>query len=118
MKRAVLILISLLALGACTAAPAASVPYYRIPPGPAEPSSTTSRRTPIPGAAILGPAIAPPASSEYGRAPATVPSVPAMPAAAPSNPGPVTGYGIGGMEQPPGAPPNPPYTGRGFGPGD
>ena len=27
----------------------------------------------------------------------------------PPNVGPVTGYGPGGMAQPPGAPPNPPY---------
>jgi hypothetical protein len=38
------------------------------------------------------------------RSAATEPFYPAPP-----NLGPVTGYGPGGMAQPPGAPPNPPY---------
>jgi hypothetical protein len=35
--------------------------------------------------------------------------------AAPANPGPVTGYGTGGMQAMPGAPANPPYSTGGFG---
>jgi hypothetical protein len=64
------------------------------------------------------------------RVPAYLPAVPGLPA--PSSPpippplapapnfapglpsGPVTGYGAGGMQAPPGAPPNPPYPAGGL----
>jgi hypothetical protein len=62
----------------------------------------------------LGQVIAPAPPSEYGRAPAPTDTSPAPTPgefAPPPNPGPVTGYGVGGMQQPPGGPPDPPYTG-------
>jgi hypothetical protein len=124
MTKAPFILLAVLTLGACAAPPIATVPYYRIPPGPPEPPPhaatagnngvlpSSDNFTPIPG---LGPLIAPSAPGDYGRAPATTMPAPAMPrAAAPGNAGPVTGFGAGGMQQPPGAPPNPPYTGAGL----
>jgi hypothetical protein len=38
------------------------------------------------------------------------PTAPSIPYAPPLGSSPVTGYGVGGMQQPPGAPPNPPYS--------
>jgi len=64
--------------------------------------------TPAPGTVIR-----PAPSSEYGRGaaqPYTSPAAPTHPVP-PSNPGPVTDYGTGGMQQVPGTAPNPPYTG-------
>ena len=123
MTKAPFILFALAMLGACAAPPLETVPYYRIPPGPPEPPPhaateangllpSSDNITPIPG---LGPLIAPPAPGDYGRAPARTMPAPATPrAAAPGNAGPVTGFGTGGMQQPPGAPPNPPDTGAGL----
>ena len=61
----------------------------------------------------------PPSLSPFTRTPPPEPlPPPAFPAPAPgqfggpSNNGPVTGYGPGGMQPVPGAPPNPPYTYR------
>ena len=59
----------------------------------------------------LEPILHPPPADEIGRGPAPVYTAPATakPSPAPSNAGPVTGYGAGGMQTPPGSPPNPPY---------
>jgi hypothetical protein len=64
---------------------------------------------------LLGPIIVPAPASEYGRGvtPLPQPEV-ARPLPPPEINSPVTGYGFGGMQQPPGAPPNPPYTSRPF----
>lgn len=60
-----------------------------------------------------------PSPDELGRAPPAVPepgrSAGPYYTAQPTSP--VTGYGPGGMAQPPGAPPNPPYPPRGLIPG-
>jgi hypothetical protein len=69
--------------------PAAVPPQFRIPPylpvaGPLPPTPTPQ-------------VIAPAATATPGQF------------APPPNAGPVTGYGIGGLQQPPGAPPNPSY---------
>ena len=71
--------------------PATVPPALRIPPW-----------LPVPG-----PAPGPAAVS--GAAPPTAPTVVQGQFAPPLPTGPVTGYGTGGMQQPPGAPPNPPY---------
>jgi hypothetical protein len=124
MREAFLVLLPVLVLGACAATTRQGVPYYRIPAGPSEPATAASRPivprsglTGIPSAATFGLVIGRSAPGEYGRAPAAVAPTPTLPAAVPpANPGPLTGYGIGGMQQMPGAPPNPPYTGSGLGP--
>jgi hypothetical protein len=124
MTKAILILVPLLALGACAAPPAPSVPYYRIPPGRPEPPPTPQPPvltepplTPIQPPPPLGEVIAPAAPGDYGRGAAVTAAPPPLAGPSPpSNPGPVTGYGTGGMEAMPGAPPNPPYTGPGLGP--
>ena len=60
----------------------------------------------------LEPIVKPPPREAIGRGPAPVYEKPptATPLPAPSNPGPVTGYGTGGMQQQLGSPPNPSYT--------
>jgi len=109
---------ALLLLAACHAPERAPPPYFVIPPGPAGDSAAS----PVPGAATRGapqtrnPSVQyflPARPEDAQRAPSPVPrpgaaSVP-FPSTASPNPGPVTGYGPGGMAQPPGAPPNPPY---------
>jgi hypothetical protein len=59
------------------------------------------------------PSVAPPIEgSPQTRQPYLYQPGPAAPAGGfglPTNPGPVTGYGPGGLAQPPGAPPNPPF---------
>ena len=56
--------------------------------------------------------IQPPSPSEMGRGPAPVYTAPAPVTSAPmpDNPGPVTGYGEGGMQRPPGEPIDPIYS--------
>jgi hypothetical protein len=63
-----------------------------------------------PPPAIERPIIRPAPSSELGRGVA-LPAQPetAHPLQPPAIGSPVTGYGVGGMRAPPGAPPNPPY---------
>jgi hypothetical protein len=59
------------------------------------------------------PSVAPPIpGGPVGRAPylyAPGATAPSGGYGLPPNPGPVTGYGPGGLAQPPGAPPNPPF---------
>jgi hypothetical protein len=64
---------------------------------------------------VLASPIKPAPPSEYGRNPAPVRRSP-PPGTPPRelNQGPVTGYGPGGLETPPGSPLNPPYLGRPF----
>jgi hypothetical protein len=117
-----LIATAVLLAGSIACADAQStVPYYPIPREPAAPSASAAangdssdsagaERRSLP---TLEPILPGPDASEYGRAPAPTYAPPAVAAGqfAPApNPGPVTGYGIGGMQTPPGAPPNPPYT--------
>jgi hypothetical protein len=96
-------------------------PFFEIPPGPA---ATERSSVPPAGAASPGEPLTPSPNpslqsflpshpAEVGRGPTPVPRPDAATQpfyAAPPNLGPVTGYGPGGMTQPPGAPPNPPYS--------
>jgi hypothetical protein len=54
-----------------------------------------------------------------GRGPAPIYAAPTAQAApsAPTSSGPVTGYGAGGMQQPPGSPTNPTYASPAYSPG-
>ncbi len=70
--------------------PALAPPRLGVPPSL---SPFTSRQTPEPSAPP--PSYAAPAPGQFGG---------------PPNNGPVTGYGPGGMQPLPGAPPNPPYN--------
>lgn len=96
-------------------------PYFAIPKGPPPVANAAVPE----GAPGVAPVIVPNPSVQYflpshpedlGRGPEPVP----RPAAAspfysaPINPGPITGYGPGGMAQPPGAPLNPPYPAGGL----
>jgi hypothetical protein len=85
----------ILALGACASVASAQT----VSPGPL-----------VVPAPALGPVIAPAPPSEYGRGvePLPRPDV-AQPLPPPEIDSPVTGYGFGGMEAPPGAPSVPPY---------
>jgi hypothetical protein len=69
--------------------PPANIPFLEVPPVP--PLLHGGSQTPEPF--VYRPAPTAPSGS-FGL---------------PTNPGPVTGYGPGGMAQPPGAPPNPPF---------
>ena len=98
-------------------------PYFDIPPAPALPESGTA---PASGAAGVHPVLPPRADVPYflpshpedvmrGPAPVPRPAANTTPFyAAPPNLGPVTGFGPGGMAQPPGAPLNPPYPAGGL----
>src|SRR5436853_327655 len=69
--------------------PPANIPFLEVPPAPPLLQSTPLSREPF----VYRPApTAPPGS--FGL---------------PANPGPVTGYGPGGLAKPPGAPSNPPF---------
>jgi hypothetical protein len=108
----------LLALVGCATRERPPAPYFAIPPVPAidEPAHAAA------GASAVRPVLAPRADVQYFlpshpedvmRGPALVPRPAANTTpfyAAPPNLGPVTGFGPGGMAQPPGAPPNPPYA--------
>jgi len=115
MRLAIVILAALLA--GC----GSSVPSAAAPGAPTDPPDNAIE--PLPGEA---PGEIPPDE----RVPAYLPAVPGLPApysppipAAPSPTpnfapglpsGPVTNYGAGGMQAPPGAPPNPPYPSGGL----
>ncbi|HXP30867.1 MAG TPA: hypothetical protein VN832_07240 [Stellaceae bacterium] len=87
------------------------------------PGTTILNPPPQPPAIATNPAMVPPAlrvppwlpvpapgpAPASGPAPAPAPTVVQGQFAPPLPTGPVTGYGTGGMQQPPGAPPNPPY---------
>ncbi len=103
-------------LTGCGAPGRAPPHYFVIPPGPtaaggspapADAPLRTLPPTPNPEVQQFLPG---PSPEELGRAPAPVqePGRSATPFYTPPYSGPVTGYGPGGMAQPPGAPPNPP----------
>ena len=109
----------LLLLPACGAPQAPPPPYYAIPSGPS-PQRTAAQPGGIPSVSKNLPRNnpevqyfpPPPDESEFGRGPTPVPRPGANDQpfyTPPPNLGPVTGYGPGGMAEPPGAPPNPPY---------
>lgn len=96
-------------------------PFFDIPPAPPTEGEAVSGHgmagspprssvvIPYPGVQTFLPG---PSPDEIMRGPAPIqqPGRTAMPQyVPPPNVGPVTGYGPGGMAQPPGAPPNPPY---------
>jgi len=109
--------VMLLALAGCAERERPPPPYFAIPPVPAmaEPPAAPA------GASAVRPVLPPRADVQYflpshpedvmrGPAPVPRPGANTTPFyAAPPNLGPVTGFGPGGMAQPPGAPPNPPY---------
>jgi hypothetical protein len=111
-----------LLLASCAMPPRPPPPYFVIPPGPPpqpagatpDPAGSASAPRPViwPGSNPAVQSFLPghPEDVERGPAPVKRPGGVTEPFyAAPANPGPVTGYGPGGMAQPPGAPPNPPY---------
>ena len=121
MRRALVLAMGLLLAG-CGPSERPPPPFFVIPPAPA-PSTEAPTAT---HGGLPGPVIHPspevqrflpgPSPEELGRGPAPVPeaSRSAGPYYTPQPTSPVTGYGPGGMAQPPGAPPNPPYPARGL----
>jgi hypothetical protein len=115
---------ALLLLAGCGARERPPPPYFVIPPGPAPqsdaavpprlpPPSRSTISAPNPAVQIFLPGH--PEDVQRGPAPVPRPGGNTEPFyAAPPNLGPVTGYGPGGMAQPPGAPPNPPYPAGGL----
>jgi hypothetical protein len=115
-------LTAVLLLAACGTAQRPPPPYFEIPPGPAAThqdtappdtgmASSDGRLTESPNPSVQY--FLPSHPGDVGRAPEPVPrptaaTQPLYPAA--PNLGPVTGYGPGGIAQPPGALPNPPYS--------
>ena len=114
-------------LVACSEPPRPAPPNFAIPAGPPPQASATPDMGGSPSASrpVIWPDAYPevqsflpshPEDVERGPSPVPRPGGATQPFyAAPANPGPVTGYGTGGMALPPGAPPNPPYTGGGIG---
>lgn len=112
------ILFSAILLAACGTSRPESPPYFAIPPAtPVEARATPATETQplVPMTPSPNPEVQqflPSHPEDFGRGAAAVPrpSAPTQPFyAQPPNLGPVTGYGPGGMGQPPGAPQNPPY---------
>lgn len=116
-----------LLLAACGMPPRPRPAYFVIPPGPppqpgaaaTDPAGAALAPRPViwPGANPAVQSFLPSHPEDVQRGPAPVPQPGAATEpfyAAPANPGPVTGYGSGGMAQPPGAPPNPPYPAGGL----
>jgi hypothetical protein len=122
MMRRWLVVTMLLALAACAPRERPPPPYFAIPPVPGitEPTDAAA------GASAVRPVLPPRADVQYflpshpedvmrGPAPVPRPAASTTPFyAAPPNLGPVTGFGPGGMAQPPGAPPNAPYPPAGL----
>jgi hypothetical protein len=109
------LLLSGLALAACGPRERPPPPYFEIPPEPlVTPSPDPAGGVPLPFPNrnpevqyfLPGPS---PDELTRGPAPVQEPGRSATPLYTPPYSGPVTGYGPGGMAQPPGAPPNPPY---------
>lgn len=112
------LLIMALAVGACEAPAWPPPPNFAIPAGPTAPAAG---KTPPEGAPAARPLVnkgnpevqyflpSHPGDIERGPAPVPEPGRSAGPFYTPPYSGPITGYGPGGMAQPPGAPPNPPY---------
>ena len=115
-------LLAVMSIAACGGRERPPPPYFVIPPVPAMSESGST----APGASAVRPVLAPRADVQYflpshpedvmrGPAPVPRPAANTTPFyAAPPNLGPVTGFGPGGMAQPPGAPLNPPYPARGL----
>jgi hypothetical protein len=82
-------------------------PFGRIPPY-------------LPAPEPLPPPLSPPVQQAPAPAPSFAPALPPVPPTVifvptlPPPQGPVTNYGTGGMQAPPGAPPNPPYPSGGL----
>jgi hypothetical protein len=107
----------LLAVAGCAQPERPPPPYFAIPPLASMPESAPAPA----GASAVRPVLPPRADVQYflpshpedvmrGPAPVPQPAANTTPFyAAPPNLGPVTGFGPGGMAEPPGAPPNPPY---------
>jgi hypothetical protein len=114
--------VMLLAVAGCAPRERPPVPYFAIPPLPAMPQSAPAPA----GAPAVRPVLPPRADVQYflpshpeevmrGPAPVPRPAANTTPFyAAPPNLGPVTGFGPGGMAEPPGAPAHPPYPGGGL----
>lgn len=106
-----------LLLAGCGPSERAPPPYFVIPPGPTAESGAPAPRAPGHGPSIPAPNpeiqrfLPGPSAEDIQRGPAPVPrpSPAPGPTYTPPYNGPITGYGPGGMAQPPGAPPNPPY---------
>ncbi|HEV2547393.1 MAG TPA: hypothetical protein VGU20_08650 [Stellaceae bacterium] len=122
MQRCASLFLVVLALAGCAERERPPPPNFAIPPVPAiaEPAHAAA------GASAVRPVLPPRADVQYflpshpedvmrGPAPVPRPGANTTPFyAAPANPGPVTGFGPGGMAQPPGAPANPPYPPAGL----
>lgn len=113
-------LVPLMALAAAGCEPPARPPppYFVIPPGPAAPAKSEApagdRLAVRPLLNQSNPDVqyflpSHPGDIERGPTPVPQPGPSAGPFYTPPYSGPITGYGPGGMAQPPGAPPNPPY---------
>ena len=112
----------LLALAGCAERARPPAPYFAIPPVPAIAGPADAAA----GAPEVRPVLPPRADVQYflpshpedvmrGPVPVPRPAANATPFyAAPPNLGPVTGFGPGGMAQPPGASANPPYPPAGL----
>jgi hypothetical protein len=119
---AALLFASLAALCGCGPPARPPPPYFVIPPGSsAPPAATTIPATPAPASLPQSnPEVqrflpSHPEDLERGPAPVPRPAANSTPFyAPPPNPGPVTGYGPGGMALPPGAPPSPIYGPHGL----
>ena len=89
-------------------------------PGASGGTSSTDKQqkvlpTPVPDVPKVKPGPYPYNQPPSAPNPATSAPAPAGQFAPPANQGPVTGYGLGGMGTPPGAPANPPYSFGGTG---
>jgi hypothetical protein len=121
-RGAPLFLATLAALAGCGLPERPAPPFFAIPPVPTMPEPAEAPA----GASAVRPVVPPRADVQYFlpshpedvmRGPAQVPRPGANTTpfyAAPPNLGPVTGFGPGGMAQPPGAPLNPPYPPAGL----
>jgi hypothetical protein len=124
MRRDAVILVASLLLAGCGSSERPPPPYFVIPPGPsaaAAGEALSPEHGGLPGRVIVpSPEVqrflSGPSPDEFMRGPTPVPqpSRSAGPYYTPQPSGPVTGYGPGGLAQPPGAPPNPPYPSRGL----
>ncbi|HEV7981460.1 MAG TPA: hypothetical protein VGP86_01065 [Xanthobacteraceae bacterium] len=126
MRRLALIVLAGLLLAGCGPSERPPPPYFVIPPGP--PPAAEAPPGEVHGG-LPGPVIRPlpevqqflpgPSPDELGRGlpPVPQPGRSAGPYYTPQPTSPVTGYGTGGLAQPPGAPPNPPYPAHGLIPG-
>ena len=116
--RSARVLLMALAAAGCEPSARPPPPYFVIPSGPAAPARSAA---PVEDRLAVRPSLnqrnpdvqyflpSHPGDVERGPTPVPQPGPSAAPFYTPSYNGPVSGYGPGGMAQPPGAPPNPPY---------